>query len=93
MQLRAPRTERLNQNHYQLSEKREYEKHLYTSFLSACVCVCVCVYRKEGRLVLSFGDELEEEEGTEFKVKKTGLSRKAAKMAERERKGRRKRDM
>ena len=25
--------------------------------------MCVCVYRKEGRLVLSFGDELEEEEG------------------------------
>ena len=55
--------------------------------------MCVCVYRKEGRLVLSFGDELEEEEGAEFKVKKTGLSRRVAKMAERERKGRRKRDM
>ena len=41
--------------------------------------------RKESRSLLSFDDDLADE-GPEFKVKKTSLSRRAAKMAEREKK-------
>ena len=41
--------------------------------------------RKEGRSLLSFEDELAEE-GPEFKVKKTNLSRRAAKITEKDKK-------
>ena len=47
---------------------------------------CLCDRRRETRALLSFKDELADE-GPEFKVKKTNLSRRAAKMTERERRG------
>ena len=62
--------------------------------LSLSLSLSLCG-RREGRSVLSFEDELADE-GPEFKVKKTSLSRRLAKMAEREKKekkGRRKREM
>ena len=46
------------------------------------ICVCGCEGRKETKSsLLSFEDELADE-GPEFRVKKTTLSRRAAKMAE-----------
>ena len=49
--------------------------------------------RKEGRSLLSFEDELADE-GPEFKVKKTNLSRRAAKITEKdkEKKSKRKKE-
>ena len=47
--------------------------------------------RRESRALLSFGDELAGE-GPEFRVKKSSHSRRAAKMAERERKARKRKE-
>ena len=51
-----------------------------------------CRYRNESRALLSFNDELNDE-GPEIKLKKTSQSRRAAKIAERERREKKMKNM